>query len=104
MGKSKTLTAEQINTIMTMAKAGSKNREIAEAVGCTESTVSRRISTALGIYPKSPNLLGCSKCIEDCLNCPKPDCNCNQAPRPHEQMHPVNAHTIDMRLDMLRGR
>lgn len=104
MGKRGTsLTAEQVDLIITLCKAGAKNREIAQKLGVSEGTVSRRIGEVLGNRQKQVSLCSCSKCVDDCLNCKKPDCDFNGPVQPHEKnVQPVNSWTIDMYIEILK--
>lgn len=104
MGKRGTsLTADQVNLIITLCKAGAKNREISQKLGVSEGTVSRRIGEMLGNRQKQVSTCPCSKSIDDCLNCKKPFCDFNGPVQPHEKnVQPVNSWTIDMYIEILK--
>ena len=97
------LTEQQINLIIDLFKQGVKNGEIAKCVGVAEGTVSRRIGEILGTRKTQVSLCSCSKCVEDCLNCKKIDCDYNGPVRPFEKTtQPVNSWTIDMYIQVLK--
>ena len=98
----KALTEKQISEMIELKKAGKSLTEIAEIYHVTVATVNIRTRDPLRLREKRISLYSCSKCIDDCLNCKKPDCDYNGRVQPHEKINHVNALTVDMFIDMLK--
>lgn len=98
----KTLTEKQVSEMIELKKAGKSLTEIAEIYHVTIPTVSRRIRDPLRLRDKQISSSACSKCIDDCLNCKKPDCDYNGPVQPHEKFKCVNSITVDMYVQVLK--
>lgn len=96
------LTEKQVSEMIELKKAGKSLTEIAEIYHVTIPTVSKRTRDPLRLREKQISLFHCAKCIDDCLNCKKPDCDYNGGVQPHEKFNHVNALTVDMFIDMLK--
>jgi len=98
----KALTEKQVSEMIELKKAGKSLTEIAEIYHVTVATVSIRTRDPLRLREKQISLSSCSKCIDDCLNCKKPDCDYNGRVQPHEKFNHIDALTVDMFVEMLK--
>lgn len=102
MQRIKALTRDDVLNMISLRQQGKSLSEVAEIYNVTKSTISRRISEEIGRREKQISLSHCAKCIDDCLNCKKPDCDYNGRVQPHEKIKCVNALTVDMFVNMLK--
>lgn len=98
----KALTGKQVSEMIELKKSGKSLTEIAEIYHVTISTVSKRIRDPLRLRDKQISSSACSKCVDDCLNCKKPDCDYNGPVQPHEKFKCANSITVDMFVEMVK--
>lgn len=96
------LTGKQVSEMIELKKSGKSLAEIAEIYYVTIPTVSKRTRDPLRLQEKKISSSHCAKCIDDCLNCKKPDCDYNGRVQPHEKFRCVDARTVDMFVEMLK--
>lgn len=98
----KALTEEQVEEMLSLRQQGKSLTEIAEIYHVTVATVSIRTRDPLRLQENKILLSSCTECIDDCLNCKKPDCDYNGRVQPHEKFKCVDALTVDMFVEMLK--
>lgn len=98
----KALTRDDVLNMISLRQQGKSLAELSEIYNVTKSTISRRISKEIERREKRVSLSSCSKCIDDCLNCKKPDCDYNGPVQPHEKFKCVKSITVDMFVEMVK--